>query len=272
MGTEPSVTVATVAYNAAPFLEECVRGVQAQTFTDYEHLIVDDGSTDGTLELARKLARGDSRIRVEANPANLGLAGARTRAVALSRGEFLAWQDADDIAMPARLEQQHALLAADDGIAIVGGYLEFFDDSGPLSVRFYPTEDEQLRRMLFRFVPVSQPASMVRLSVLRACGAYDVRYPPAEDLDMLFRIAARGRMTNVPEVVVRYRQVTTSATFTKLRVMEKKTLAVRRQYLRGPVRPSVGDLLFNLAHAASLYLLPQRVKLALVQRIRNRPV
>jgi len=249
-----------------------VRGIQAQTFTDYEHLIVDDGSTDGTLELARRLARDDSRIRVEANPANLGLAGARTRAVALARGEFLAWQDADDIALPMRLERQHAVLAADAGIAIVGGYLEFFDESGPLSVRSYPTEDPELRRMLFRFVPVSQPASMVRLSVLRDCGAYDARYPPAEDLDMLFRIAARGRLANVPEVVVRYRQVNTSATFTRLRVMEKSTLAIRRQYLRGPVRPSAGDLLFNLAHAASLYLMPQRLKLALVQRIRNRPV
>ncbi len=272
MDSAPTVTVATVAYNAERYLAACVDSVRAQSLQDYEHLIVDDASTDGTLALARKLARSDSRIRVEASPRNLGIAGARNRAVALARGAFLAWLDADDIAMPTRLERQCSVLALRPEVAVVGGYLEFFDDSGPISLRTYPTRDAELRRMLFRFVPVSQPASMIRVSALRSCGPYRQDCAPAEDLDMLFRLSQVGEMANLPEVVTRYRQAPTSATMRNLRLMERRTLIIRLRALRGPIRPSMGDLFFNLGHGMALYLLPRRMKLALVNRIRNQPL
>jgi glycosyltransferase involved in cell wall biosynthesis len=265
------VTVATVAYNAEAYLEESVRSIQAQTYQHYEHVIVDDASTDNTLELARTLAADDPRVRVEPNARNLGIAGARNRAVALARGDFLAWQDADDVSLPHRLEREVDVLAAEANIGIVGGHLEFFDESGPLGVRRYPTDDAELRRMLFRFVSVAQPAAMLRLSVVRRCGAYDPRYPPAEDLDMLFRIAAISQLANVDDVVLRYRQTPTSATFSNLRTIEKHTLQIRWHYARAGYRPTAGDALFNLAHAASLFLLPQSAKLAIVARLRNTP-
>jgi glycosyltransferase involved in cell wall biosynthesis len=263
----PTVTVATVAYNAERYLEECVDSVRGQSLQEYEHLIVDDASTDGTLALARRLAQSDPRIRVEVNARNLGIAGARNRAVELARGEFVAWLDADDIAVSTRLERQHAVLIGRPEVAIVGGYLEFFDDSGSISLRTYPTDDAELRRMLFRFMPVSQGASMVRLSALRRCGRY--RPGPAEDLDMLFRIVEIGQMANIPEVVTRYRQVPTSTTLSNLRLMERRTLAIRLRALSGPIRPSIGDLLFNLGHVVAFYILPRRLKLALVSRMRN---
>jgi len=266
----PTITVATVAYNAERYLEECVESIRSQTFQDYEHLIIDDASTDGTLALANRLALSDPRIRVEANPLNLGIGGARNRAVDLARGTYLAWLDADDIALPTRLEHQHAVLAGRPEVAVVGGYLEFFDESGPISVRTYPTDDAALRRMLFRFVPVSEPASMVRLSALRRCGAYRQSCAPSADLDMLFRLAEIGQLTNVPEVVTRYRQTPDSATLGNLRLMERRTLAIRWRAMRGPIRPSRGDVLFNLGHLLVLYMLPSRFKLALVSRIRNR--
>jgi glycosyltransferase involved in cell wall biosynthesis len=269
--TVPSVTVATIAFNAVQHLEECVRSIQQQTFSDYEHVIVDDGSSDGTLELARALAADDPRIRVERNSRNLGIAGARNRCVSLARGEFLAWLDADDIAMPTRLERQYRVLHESDDVGIVGGYLEFFDETGTLSVRKYPTGDAEARRMIFKFVSVSEPAAMIRLSVLRQCGDYNPRYPPAADLDMLFRIAAVSQLANVPEVVIRYRRSATQATSTKLRVMEMRTLEIRWRNRRGPIQPTASDVLFNLGHALALYLLPQRLKLALVERIRNSP-
>jgi glycosyltransferase involved in cell wall biosynthesis len=272
MNTPPKVTVATVAFNAARFIEDTIRGLQAQTFTHYEHIIIDDGSTDATFELCEDLARDDPRIRVIANPENLGIARSRNAAVAAASGRFLAWNDAEDISVPTRLEHQLALLEAQPGIGIVGGYLEFFDGSGPISVRTYPTDNEQLRAMLYRFSPVSQGAAMIRLDVLRRCGEYDMRHPAAEDLDMLFRIAAISRLANLPEVVLRYRQVASSATFTKLRTMERHTLAIRRAQCRGPIHPSAVDVLFNLAHTAAMYLLPARVKLELVARFRNRPL
>ena len=272
MDAAPAVTVATVAYNAERYLEACVESVRSQTLQDYEHLIVDDASTDGTLALAERLARMDPRIRVEANRRNLGIAEARNRAVRLARGEYLAWLDADDIAMPTRLERQRAILTRQPEVVVVGGYLEFCDESGPISVRTYPTDAAALRRMLYRFVPVSQPASMLRLSTLRDCGPYRQDCAPAEDLDMLFRLASVGCMANVPEVVTCYRQAPTSATLSNLRLMERRTLAVRWRARRGPIRPSPTDVLFNLGHVLALYALPNQLKLAIVSRLRNRPV
>ena len=102
----PEITVAMPAYNAASHLLEAIESILAQSFEDFELLVVDDGSTDNTLALAQSCA--DKRVRVERLPANKGRATARNMAMGRARGRYLAWMDADDIAMPHRLEAQYA--------------------------------------------------------------------------------------------------------------------------------------------------------------------
>lgn len=106
----PLVSVIMPAYNAGRFLEEAVRSVMAQTFTDWELLVLDDGSSDDTLIIAQSLAQTDCRIRVLPNEHNMGVARTRNRGFDLCRGEYVALLDSDDVWYPQKLEIQLALM------------------------------------------------------------------------------------------------------------------------------------------------------------------
>jgi glycosyltransferase involved in cell wall biosynthesis len=258
------VSVVIPAYNAAPFLADAIDSILRQTYAHFEIIVIDDASTDATWAVAGRCAESDSRIRIFRNAQNLGIAGNRNRGVTLARGKYLAWQDADDISMPSRLEKQVQLLESQPDVAIVGGYIELFKGTTTLAVRRYAPDDASLRRCIFRYSPIAQPVAMLRLDALRAAGEYDLRYPPAEDLDMTFRLGQHHRLANVEEVLLRYRESDASATFTRLRKMELSTVAIRRQYSGSPAyRMTWGDWLFNLAHRASIRVVPPRLKIRL---------
>lgn len=264
------VSVVIPAFNAELFLEDAIGSILAQTYPHFELVVVDDASTDGTWEIARRAAASDPRVRAHRNPANLGIAGNRNRGVALSAGKYLAWQDADDISMPTRLEKQVRFMESHPDVAIVGGYIELFNEAGTIGVRRYPTDDASLRRCIFRYSPIAQPVAMLRLDALRAAGDYDLRYPPAEDLDMTFRLGQGHALGNVPEVLLRYRESPASATFTRLRKIETSTVEIRRRYRKAPgFHMTWGDGLYNVLHRLSIDLIPAPLKIRLFNLWRN---
>jgi len=116
----PTVSVIMPAYNVAPYIGDAIRSALAQSFTDFELIVVDDGSKDETLQIARTLAFQDERIKI-VHQVNRGLAGARNSALRASRGEFLALLDSDDLWEPAFLAQQLAILRARPDVDIVTG-------------------------------------------------------------------------------------------------------------------------------------------------------
>jgi glycosyltransferase involved in cell wall biosynthesis len=264
------VSVVIPAFNAAAFVSEAIESILRQTYGDYEVIIVDDCSTDGTWDIIQTFARSDARIRAFRNERNLGIAGNRNKGVGLARGRYLVWQDADDISMPARLEHQRDFMQRHPDVGIVGGFIELFRGAEVLGVRRYPADDAALRRCIFRYSPISQPAAMVRVDALRDAGEYDLRYPTAEDIDMTFRIGERFTLANLQEVVVRYRENDQSATFTRLRKMELNTLEIRRKYSRSPhYRMTLADRLYNMLHFASVWIVPPRLKIQLFNLWRN---
>src|SRR5437879_1424517 len=113
----PAVSIITPAYNAEPYLAETVRSVLAQTFGDFEMIIVDDGSTDGTAAVAQRFAEGDSRIRV-VRQRNAGISGARNTAMAQAKAPIFALLDSDDIWFPNYLDEQLRLLSESPGVGV----------------------------------------------------------------------------------------------------------------------------------------------------------
>lgn len=262
------MSVVIPAYNAARVLDEAVASILAQTYTDFEVLVLDDCSTDDTLARARALASTDPRITVVANESNLGIARNRNKGLELTRGEFIAWQDADDISMPQRLERQVAYLVENPEVGMVGGFLQFFGGRRE-SIRRYAQDDGTLRRRIFRYSPVAQPAAMIRRAVLDSAGWYDQRFEPAEDLEMAFRIGRVARFANLQEVVIRYREDPSSATFTRLRKIERDTLRIRRMNAGNGYKMTLGDRLYNLVQLSSGVLMPPRARIELFNLIRN---
>lgn len=258
------------AFNAKLHIAESIQSILDQSFDDFELIIIDDASADGTLEILNEYAKKDSRIRVFSNQKNLGIAGNRNLGVSLALGKYLAWQDADDIALSYRLEKQYQFLETHPEVGIVGGYLELFSDDKILGVRRYAEKDLTLRKSIFKCSSVAQPAAMIRKDVLDRVGIYDLSYPPAEDLDMTFRIGMISKLANIPKILIRYRLSATSATAKSLKTMELNTVKIRKKYLfKAPYQANIIDVAYNLAHFFSIYLVPGWIKIKLFSLIRD---
>ena len=202
--SKPEITVAMPAYNAAAHLREAVDSILAQSFEDFELLVVDDGSTDNTLALAQSI--GDKRIRVERLPANKGRATARNMAMGRARGRYLAWMDADDIAMPHRLEVQHACLEARPQIHICGAGVQYFGQSCALEL--FPEQPGAARAAALFGASVPNGCALLRLDAMRAFGLrYDATLARAEDMafwaDALLKAGLQA--VNLQEPLLRYR-------------------------------------------------------------------
>jgi glycosyltransferase involved in cell wall biosynthesis len=204
-----TVSVLTPAYNAGRYIDETIRSVRSQTFGDFEFIIVDDGSTDETAAVIRRHAAEDPRIRTVSRP-NRGLVPTRNEALSLARGEFLAIVDADDVSMPERLALQVAYLREHPECVAVGGRALLVDPEGePLILyKFAGTSHEEIDAMLMAGEGngVCHPSSMLRREAVLAVGGYREGFQLSEDHDLFLRLAERGRLANLPDVVVKYRQ------------------------------------------------------------------
>lgn len=201
--TAPIITVLLPLYNAASYLDEALDSILAQSWTDFELLVIDDGSTDGSLE--KITARTDARIRVELLPRNQGVVAALNRGLELARGAYIARMDADDIALPDRLAHQLAYMEKHPEVGALGTDFESF--GGPSSeswVRYFDAENLHIA-LLFEN-PICHPTVMLRRSTLSALGLkYPGDFPHAEEYALWMRISARSRLANLPERLLRYR-------------------------------------------------------------------
>ena len=264
-----SVSVVIPAYNCEATLEESVESILRQTYKDFEVIIVNDASTDGTLKKAMKMADGDSRIKVISQKANGGVGAARERGIRESFGKYICWQDADDISLPDRIEKQLAFLETHPKVGVVGGFIQFFDETGNGVIREYAELDDELRRKIFRYNPVAQPASMFRRECFDKVGYYDKNLLVAEDLDMLFRVGEAYEFGNVQQIVLKYRQSSSSLTASKLRDMEGAALRLRQQYRTSPhYNYTLMDGVFNVAQRATMFI-PAKLRIELFKIVRG---
>jgi glycosyltransferase involved in cell wall biosynthesis len=270
MDSSPKISVLMPAYNAEKYIGEAIESILSQTLTDFEFIIIDDCSIDRTWKIIQDYTSKDRRIIALKNEKNLGIAGNRNKLVGLARGEYIVWQDADDISMNYRIEHQYDYMKNHKDVGICGGWLKFFNDKGKSSLRKYKEKDEDLRKTIFRYSPVAQPAAILRKEAIKQAGLYDINYPPAEDLDMSFRIGMKYKFANLQEPVIKYRENDTSATFTRLKTIELKTISIRLKYANNEFyKMSAGDQMYNVLQYLSMFLIPTRLKIGLFNMLRN---
>lgn len=264
------VSVIIPAYNAEKYLAEAIESVLTQSFKNYELIIIDDGSSDRTNEVISRYTARDSRIVALKNPANLGIAATRNHGLKIATGKYVAWQDADDISMPDRLQVQVDFLDLHPDVGIVGGNLEIFSGNSVVEMRKYPEEDSEIRKCIYKYSPIAQPSAMIRADLFKRAGNYDLKLPPAEDLDMTFRIGAFSKLANLPVTLIKYRISDGSATSMMSRKMELNSLKIRFKYASvDGFQMSIGDLVFNVLHFISIWLIPFSVKIYLFRLFRQ---
>lgn len=184
-----------------------LESIAAQTWRDWEAVVVDDGSTDGTPAVLRSWAERDRRVRVLRRDINRGLASSLNHAFAHARGDLLARMDDDDVSFPQRLERQVDFLDTHPQVAVVGTGAEMVDGDGtPLGTLLLPERHEELAARIYRTNPLIHPSVMLRRSFLVALDGYDARLRRAEDADLWLRGYRTFRYHNLQEPLLRYRE------------------------------------------------------------------
>ena len=204
----PAISVAMSVYNGERFLAEAIESVLAQTFTDFEFLALDDGSTDGTRAILSHYAARDSRLRPIVR-GNKGLIVSLNQLLDEARAPLIARMDADDICMPERFACQVAFMAANPDYGVVGSRCEDIDDKGapwPVRAVAHPLSHEEFLAAIELGLPLlCHPSVMMRREVAHAVGGYHAAFRHCEDLDLWLRLASTTRIGNLPDRLLRYR-------------------------------------------------------------------
>jgi len=203
----PALTVLMSCYNNEPWLAEAIESVLAQTFRDFEFIIINDGSRDRTLEIIQQFAALDERI-VVIDKANTGTSDSLNRGIQQARGVWIARIDADDLCESHRLERQIAFAASHPEVVLLGAGFQEIDPSGSfVKAHRYPADHACLLRHLERsraFFPHS--SAFYRTSVVRHIGGYRRRITHAEDTDLWLRLSAQGKLACISEPLVKIRK------------------------------------------------------------------
>lgn len=204
-GVSPALSVVMPVYNAAPHLREAIDSVLAQTFTDFELLLLDDGSSDGGAAVLASYA-GDPRVRVLPSPTNLGLIATLHRGFAAARAPLIARMDADDVCAPDRFARQVAFLREHADVDIVGSAIRFVGNTAQPWVFTFPSEHEQIRVAMLFYCPLAHPSLMFRRSLVdEGLMVFDDAFRHAEDLHLWSRLLLRRRAANLPQSLLDYR-------------------------------------------------------------------
>jgi glycosyltransferase involved in cell wall biosynthesis len=206
----PKVSIVMPVYNGEKHLREAVDSMLAQSFPDFELVIVNDGSTDRSVEIIE--GYDDPRIRLIENSLGKGVVGARNTGIANANGKYVAMMDCDDIAYPTRLEEQVAFLDDHPDYGMVGAWSEMIDEESCVMGNFMscPASPEAIPLLLLFNNCFTQSTVLIRKTALPEGGYL---YPGAEDYDLWVRIAQKAKVWNLQKVLVKYRVHTSSISF-----------------------------------------------------------
>jgi GT2 family glycosyltransferase len=205
--TPPKVTVLIPVFNRERLVDEAIRSVIEQDFQDFELLLVDDGSTDGTPEVLERWKKLDPRIEIVTSPVNLGIPAALNLGLAHARGAYVARLDSDDLMLPHRLAAQAALLDTRPDVTLASSAYDIYDLDGTWLRTWKGDEPHEVMAFLLNFFNAVGGGGQVmfRLDEVRELGGYAVEYPAREDYDLWVRLLRRGRIETLPFAGMRKR-------------------------------------------------------------------
>lgn len=241
----PRISVVMPVYNAERYVAAAVESILSQTFTDFEFLVFDDGSTDGSLGVLEKFACADGRLQVFSQQ-HRGHVPWLNEGIRRAKGEFVARMDADDVSRPIRFERQLKYLQSNTDCVAVGCDLLVIDPEGdPVMTVCHDIDHDVIEAKLLQgeHGVISHPSVMMSRSALLAVGGYREEYEPVEDFDLWFRLAEVGKLANLQEVLFNYRQHGKNVVFTQTdrqkRLVDPIVAQARRRRSLPPLTHSV---------------------------------
>jgi glycosyltransferase involved in cell wall biosynthesis len=202
----PEISVLMSVYNGEAFLNKAIDSILTQSFTDFEFIIINDGSTDGSSAILKNYARQDSRI-ILIEQSNQGLIAALNTGLQSAKTNLIARMDADDIALPDRLKIQKNHMDINPNILALGSSVIIIDETDRAKGTItYPQKDKVKNYSLHQGSPLAHPAVMMRKNAILSIGGYRSAYKHAEDYDLWLRLLKIGDIDNIQTPLLQYRE------------------------------------------------------------------
>ena len=223
----PLVSIALPVYNAEATIELAIRSILLQTYENWECLVLDDGSTDRTLEIVHRFT--DPRLRVVSDGRHYGRSFLLNKGIAISRGKYLARMDGDDVAYPQRLERQVAFMEAHPNVDLIGTWMLVFGKNGSALGRRGSTfpHSRSATQWIFRSLPLPHPTFFGKITWFQQ-NQYAIWATTFEDQQLLMRTFQTSHLEVLPEILLGYRE-------------EKLTVAKQWRYRRAFFRARRGN-------------------------------
>ncbi|MDR3574629.1 MAG: glycosyltransferase [Anaerolineaceae bacterium] len=224
---DPRISVILPVYNAERYLAAAIDSILAQTYPDFELIIINDCSSDHTPEILS--AYTDQRMRVINNASNLKLSKSLNLGIEIARGSYIARMDADDISLPERFEKQVAFLEKHPDIGVLGCWVKRIDNLGNITGKVvYETQPEAIKWELFFRTPLAHPTVMMQAAVIKSSGGFSNDIHAAVDYECWTRLIKTTRFANLPEFLLLYRMHSENMTSTQ--EVEQLNTVSRLQY------------------------------------------
>lgn len=240
---QPAISVIMSVYNSEKYLVEAIDSIINQTFTDFEFIIINDASTDGSLRLIKMYT--DPRIVLVENELNLGLTKSLNQGLRIAKGKYIARMDADDISLPKRLETQFRFMEQNPDIGLCGSWIECFGKEKKTFVWKFPQKHNEITACLFFIVVFAHPTMIIRNGIQELI--YNEEFQVAQDYELWHRLLKIMKGANLPDVLLRYRLVDTSTGALQSEKQRDNVVKVKRRMLTdlGVINSEQDDEVFS---------------------------
>ena len=266
----PKISVIMTVYNSEKYVWETIGSILAQSYKNFEFIIIDDGSSDDSYNICAKYASQDERIRLYKNEKNIWVVKTRNKLLEAVRDDtkYIAIIDADDISYPERLEKQVEFLEDNPDISLLGSDIDIIDEAGQkIWERMYPHNHDEVKKSIFQKSPLAQPASMIRKSSLDEVWEYNEVFERCQDYELWCRMFDRGYLiANLPENLTAYRVFPDQGKTKYLKLTLRNTLKIQKKYIFQRKYFSLQNLLYFLGESI-ISLLPRKIILWLFKKM-----
>lgn len=266
----PLVSVIMPAYNAEKFIASAIESILAQSYKNFEFIIVDDNSTDATAYLIDTFKKKDKRIKVIKNQENKGVTKSLNKTVQAARGKYIIRMDTDDWSYPERFLKQVRLMETHSDVVVSGSYIEVCDKNLKTKyVRKYQLDDASIRKHIFRYSPFAHPATIWRADVLKR-ERYNEVIRVCQDYELYFRVGRRGKFMNLNAPLLKLRMHESSISAKQSDYQLKNTVLIRLSaVLLLEYNMTRLDKLYNFFQEIFIQLLPVKIRFFLFDLLRR---
>lgn len=222
------VSILIPVFNAEKYLAEAIESILNQSYSDFEFLIINDGSNDKSEEII--LSYSDQRIRYIKNESNLKLIKTLNKGIQICKGKYIVRMDADDISHPERIQKQVEFMESNPDIGICGSWFETFGEVDTSIVRYKETHDEIMTKMLYQ-CHLCHPSIILRREIFDDPDMYfDENYPHAEDYDFYLKVSKKWKFHNIQEAILKYRIHNESVSNKNKSIQIKNSLIIKKRF------------------------------------------